>query len=142
MLSEHPIFSGKAQKDLRRKYPAFHPVMTKSAEPRKLPALRQSTGMGPTARAIILSVCDRHGVDINSLIQNCRHKRIASARREAMYELWCVEENGKPVYSMARIGRMLGGRDKDTVSEGIKTFLALRLKSQEDVDDDRLYDRP
>jgi Bacterial dnaA protein helix-turn-helix len=72
---------------------------------------------GNRPSVIVRNICLRHGVTEAQVRSKSRERWITLARHEAAYRLRV--ELG---LSLAKIGRILGGRDRSTILEAIRKF--------------------
>ena len=69
-----------------------------------------------TSRQIIAETAEKHRMTVADLLGDCRQRRIAWPRQEAMFRMFveCLH------LSLPQIGTALGGRDHTTVIHGIR----------------------
>lgn len=74
---------------------------------------------GKSAREIVTEIAESHGFTFDDMAGPRKYKELAQARQEAMWAcLQVTRKDGKPRYSYAFIGRLLGDRDHTTVLWG------------------------
>jgi hypothetical protein len=96
----------------------FREVYALPGGEKKKPAKRLPDGanLPPEGwKLIAAQVCEKHGVDWDTLKNKARDRRIGSARNELFYRL-----HTEARMSYQAIGAKLGGRDHSTVFEGAR----------------------
>lgn len=78
-----------------------------------------------SAREIIASVAESHGLTFDDLVGPRKFKEVSLARQEAIWACRQVRGNdGKARYSLPFIGRLLGGRDSSSILHGERRHAA------------------
>lgn len=76
-----------------------------------------------TMKAIAELVAERYGLTLDDLRGQCRERRVAHPRQEAMWLMRQVRrDDGLPRYSLPMIGGFFDGRDHTTVIHGLRAY--------------------
>lgn len=112
MLRAHCIAADKKMRDAMARFYGRHQV-TKPKPIMPAPAPK-------TANPVVTTAANMAGVSVAELLGNRRYRRLVEARWAVMVVYSAAG------WSMARIGRMMGGRDHTTIMSGLRQAEQLR----------------